>query len=182
MVLHMNEAILLGNVGGDPEVRVLNNGGKRVRFRLATNRRWRDNNGEWVERTDWHTVVVFAPWAESASTMVRKGEQVMVRGRIEYWESQDPVSNETKRGVQLTVAGPHSLVNLLSPPPGDRRSVDTGPVAADPAPGDGGAGDAPPAGEAGTDPGTASGASPGAGSGGGDALPAGEQRSGELAV
>ena len=144
-MLHMNEATLLGNVGGDPETRVMTGGGKRVNFRLATNRRWRDNSGNLQERTDWHTVVVFAPFAEAASSMVRKGQAVLVRGRIEYWESEDGQTGEIKRGVQVTVAGPGSQLNLLSPRPGDAQSADAGEAAADA--GSGGAsaaGDAPP--------------------------------------
>lgn len=150
-MLHINEAVLLGNVGGDPEVRTFDDGGKRVRFRLATNRRFRDRDGNQQERTDWHSIVVFAPWADSAGTMVRKGQAVMVRGRIEHWEGLDGQTGETRRGVQVTVAGPGSMVNVLSP----RRDADgTAEAAAgEAAPEDAGAGNGAAGPEAGAEAG-----------------------------
>ena len=161
-MIHVNEATLMGNVGGDPDVTVMNDGTKRARFRLATTRKWKDADGNPVERTEWHTIVVFAPFAEAASRYVRKGEALMVRGRIEQREWKDG-DGEIRRNLQITVAGAGSMLNLLGPRPrpaaaDEERSAGTG---------NGGA-------EADAAAGTG-GASEGAGA-------AGEERPGELAV
>lgn len=88
----MNKAILVGRVGRDPEVRNVQSGGKVASFSLATSENWRDKDGEWQERTQWHNVVV---WNEGTvkyvQNNVQKGDMIYVEGQIETrkWEDRD---------------------------------------------------------------------------------------------
>jgi single-strand DNA-binding protein len=89
----LNKAILIGNVGSDPEIRTVGNGGKVAQFSLATGRVWNDASGAKQEKTEWHRCVV---WNNKASTLadvvekfVKKGERVYVEGEIEYRQWQD---------------------------------------------------------------------------------------------
>ena len=68
---YLNKVMLIGNIGKDPEVRVNPNGGrKRVSFSLATSRRYRDNNGEQKEQTDWHNII---GWGKIADIVEQLG-------------------------------------------------------------------------------------------------------------
>jgi single-strand DNA-binding protein len=86
----VNKAVLIGNLGADPEVRSLPNGGKVVNLRIATSESWRDKNtGERKERTEWHRVVVFSEGlAKVAEQYLRKGSKVYIEGQIQTrkWE------------------------------------------------------------------------------------------------
>jgi single-strand DNA-binding protein len=79
----MNKAILLGNLGEDPELRHTQSGTAVMNLRLATTDRYKDNDGQWQERTDWHTVVVWGNRAESLSKFLRKGSKLLVEGSVQ---------------------------------------------------------------------------------------------------
>ena len=81
----VNKVILVGNLGRDPEVRSLNNGGKVVQLNLATSESWRDRqSGERQERTEWHKVVIFNEnLADVAERFLRKGSKVYVEGQLQ---------------------------------------------------------------------------------------------------
>ena len=88
----INKVILVGNLGNDPEHRVLPSGGGVTNISLATSESWRDKNtGEQQERTEWHNVVCFARLAEIAGEYLRKGSKVYIEGslRTSSWEAQD---------------------------------------------------------------------------------------------
>ena len=90
----INKAILVGNVGQDPEIRYtgdVNNGTKVATFRLATTERYRDRNGNLQEHTEWHSVVVWRNTADVVEKYVKKGTQVYVEGRIRTrsWDDQN---------------------------------------------------------------------------------------------
>jgi single-strand DNA-binding protein len=87
----VNKVILVGNVGRDPEVRTFQNGGMVCNLRIATSERWKDRNtGEQKERTEWHTVAIFAEHAAKyAESYIRKGSKVYVEGRLETRKWQD---------------------------------------------------------------------------------------------
>ncbi|EMF7494915.1 single-stranded DNA-binding protein [Salmonella enterica] len=79
----VNKVILVGNLGGDPEVRYLPNGGAVVSMSLATSDTWRDKQtGEEKEKVEWHRVVVFGKLAEIAGEYLRKGSQVYIEGQL----------------------------------------------------------------------------------------------------
>ena len=69
---YLNKVMLIGNIGKDPEIRANPAGRKRVSFSLATSRRYRDNNGETKEQTDWHNIV---GWGKIADIIEQLGSQ-----------------------------------------------------------------------------------------------------------
>ena len=81
----VNKVILVGNLGQDPEVRYMPNGGAVANITLATSESWRDKaTGEMKEQTEWHRVVLFGKLAEVASEYLRKGSQVLYRRPAAY--------------------------------------------------------------------------------------------------
>ena len=89
MSKHVNMLILLGNVGADPKI-----GNGVVRFRLATNRSWKDRDGVKQERTTWTTCVAFGKLGDIVGKYVQKGSLVHVRG---YTESREYEKDGIKR-------------------------------------------------------------------------------------
>lgn len=88
----VNKAILIGNLGADPEVRYMPSGGAVTTVSLATSDTWKDKQtGEAKERTEWHRVVFFNRLAEIVGEYLRKGSKVYVEGRIQTrkWQGQD---------------------------------------------------------------------------------------------
>ena len=77
----VNEVILLGNVGSDPKVGG-NEESRNCSFSLATSERYTKNNGEVVERTEWHRIVAFGKLGEFVRNYVAKGKQVYVNGKM----------------------------------------------------------------------------------------------------
>ena len=101
----INKAILIGNVGQDPEIRYtgdVNNGTKVATFRLATTERYRDRAGNLQEHTEWHSIVVWRNTADVVEKYVKKGTQVYIEGRLRSrsWDDQ----NGNKRYVTEIVA------------------------------------------------------------------------------
>jgi single-strand DNA-binding protein len=87
----VNKAILVGNLGRDPELRYTQNGQAVVNFTLATSETWTDKSGERVERTEWHRIVVWGKTGEMCAQYLSKGRTVYVEGRIQTreWEDKD---------------------------------------------------------------------------------------------
>ena len=93
----VNKAILVGNVGNDPEVRYMPNGNAVANVSIATSDQWKDKNtGEQQERTEWHRVVFFNRLAEIVEQYVKKGSKLYIEGRLQTrsWE-QDVVKRYT---------------------------------------------------------------------------------------
>lgn len=90
---YLNRVMLIGNIGKDPEIRVNQSSGKKVvSFSLATSRRYRDNNGEQKEETNWHNVVGFGKLADIFEQLgVSKGTTLYVEGRLtnRSWTNQN---------------------------------------------------------------------------------------------
>ena len=78
----VNKVILVGNLGADPEVRVIPNGAKVARLRLATSESYTNKNGEKVTNTEWHSVNVWRGLADVAEKYLKKGQQVYVEGKL----------------------------------------------------------------------------------------------------
>ncbi len=92
MARGVNKVILIGNVGGDPEVRYLPNGSTVTTITLATSESWKDKQtGQTQERTEWHRVVFFNRLGEIAGEYLRKGSKVYVEGalRTNKWQDQE---------------------------------------------------------------------------------------------
>lgn len=86
----INKVILIGNLGQDPEVRYMPNGGAVANITLATSESWRDKQtGEMKERTEWHRVVIFGKLAEVAAEYLKKGSQVYIEGSLQTRKWQD---------------------------------------------------------------------------------------------
>jgi single-strand DNA-binding protein len=98
----VNKAIILGNLGKDPELRFTPSGRAVARFPVATTERWTDQNKERQERTDWHNIVVWGKQAETCSQYLSKGRQVYVEGSIRTRSYDDKDGN--KRYVTEIVA------------------------------------------------------------------------------
>jgi single-strand DNA-binding protein len=90
----LNKIILKGNLGRDPEIQVTQAGKKVARFSLATSTSWKNEANEWVDHTDWHTVIVYRESAaEWIKTKFRKGDTVYVEGSLKYRYRKDKHGN-----------------------------------------------------------------------------------------
>ncbi|EIC86753.1 single-stranded DNA-binding protein SSB1 [Serratia sp. M24T3] len=103
----VNKVILVGNLGQDPEVRYMPNGGAVANITLATSESWRDKaTGEQKEKTEWHRVVLFGKLAEVAGEYLRKGSQVYIEGALQTrkWTDQAGVEKYTTE-IVVNVGG-----------------------------------------------------------------------------
>ncbi len=92
MARGINKVILVGNLGGDPEVRYMPNGNAVTNITVATSDTWKDKQtGQQQERTEWHRVVFFNRLAEIAGEYLKKGAKVYIEGalRTRKWQGQD---------------------------------------------------------------------------------------------
>ena len=95
MARGINKAILIGNLGNDPDIRYTASGTAIANISLATAESWRDkNSGEQQERTEWHRIVFFGRLAEIVGEYLRKGSQIYVEGRIQTRKWQDKEGND----------------------------------------------------------------------------------------
>ncbi len=87
-MIYENDVRLIGNLGRDPEIHANGDGPKVALLSVATNRRWKDRDGEWRQATDWVPVALFGRLAEIAEEQLGKGSYVYVKGRIRTsrWE------------------------------------------------------------------------------------------------
>lgn len=90
----INKVTLIGNVGKDPEVRRLENGTAVARLTLATNESWKNKEGEWETKTEWHTVICWKHLAERAESQVKKGSLIYVEGKLTTRKWQDKDGND----------------------------------------------------------------------------------------
>ncbi len=77
----INKVILVGNLGKDPEVRHLEGGATVATFSLATGESYKDKNGQRVEKTEWHNIVMWRGLAEVAEKFLKKGQMVYIEGK-----------------------------------------------------------------------------------------------------
>ncbi|HBB56699.1 TPA: single-stranded DNA-binding protein [Patescibacteria group bacterium] len=89
--MNLNKAFIIGNLTRDPESRSLPSGASVASFSVATNRVWRDQQGQKKEEVQFHNVVVFGKQADSVVQYLKKGNSVLVEGRIQTrnWNAQD---------------------------------------------------------------------------------------------
>ncbi len=110
----VNKAILIGNVGQDPEIRTTNSGSRVANFSLATSRQWTGPSGDKQEKTEWHRCIVWNTKSGAGGLVdvvekyVHKGERVYVEGQIEYRSYQDK-ENQTRYVTEIRV---HDLMLL----------------------------------------------------------------------
>ena len=90
----VNKVILIGNLGKDPEVRSIEGGAKVASFSLATNEVFKGKDGNKVEQTEWHNIVVWRGLAELAEKYLKKGSQIYLEGRIKTRSWDDKEGNK----------------------------------------------------------------------------------------
>ena len=109
----INKVILVGNVGGDPEVRTTESGVKVARIRLATSERYTDKqSGERKELTEWHTITLWRGLADIVDRYVHKGSQLYIEGRLRTREWTD--TNNIKRYTTEILADNMQLLGSRS--------------------------------------------------------------------
>ena len=97
----VNKVILVGNLGRDPELRSTPSGQQVASFSLATNRKWKDRDGNRQEQTEWHNIVCWGRQAEIAGQYLTKGRQIFVEGRIQTQSWEDRQSGEKKYRTEI---------------------------------------------------------------------------------
>jgi len=109
----VNKVILIGNLGKDPEVRTMQNGGKVANLSLATSESWRDKaTGEKKEKTEWHRVVIFGNLAEIAEKYLKKGSKVYVSGSLQTRKWTDQSGTE-KYSTEVVLQGYGGELTML---------------------------------------------------------------------
>ncbi len=101
MAKSVNKVILIGNLGKDPEIKYTPNGTAVGRFSLATNERYKDKEGNWQDRTEWHNIVVWQRLAEIAGEYLKKGRTVYIEGRLRTDSWEDKNTHEKKYRTEI---------------------------------------------------------------------------------
>lgn len=86
--MDLNKAMVFGNLTRDPEMKALPSGTNVTEFSIATNRRYKDRDGNWQDAVDYHNIVVFGRQAETSAQYLNKGSSAFVEGRLQTrsWE------------------------------------------------------------------------------------------------
>ena len=105
----VNKVVLVGHLGADPESRFTPTGVAVTTFNMATNESWKNKDGEYEDRTEWHRIVLYGKAAETASEYMKKGQLTYVEGRIRTrsWEDKDGMTRYTTEvlGDRFTMLG-----------------------------------------------------------------------------
>lgn len=118
----INKVILIGNLGNDPEIRYMPNGGAVANITVATSESWRDKNtGEQREKTEWHRVAIFGKLAEIAGEYLRKGAKVYIEGQLQTRKWQDQ-NGQDRYTTEVVVQGFNGTMQML----GGRHGGDQG--------------------------------------------------------
>lgn len=99
----VNKVILLGNLGKDPEVKYTPSGTPVAKFSLATNERFKDKDGNWQDRTEWHNITAWARTAEIAGEYLKKGSKVYIEGSLRTHSWDDKTSGQKKYMTEIIV-------------------------------------------------------------------------------
>jgi single-strand DNA-binding protein len=92
----LNRVQLIGNLGKDPEIKYTPQGTPVAKLAIATNERFKDKNGEWQDRTEWHNVVLWQRLAEIAGEYLKKGGKVYIEGRLQTRSWDDKQTGQKK--------------------------------------------------------------------------------------
>lgn len=127
MARSLNKAILIGNLGADPEIRTTSSGHRVAQLSLATSRSWTNAQGEAQERTEWHRVVAWGKLVDVVEAYLSKGERVYVEGEIQYRSYED------SEGITRYVTEINARELLMLGTRGEAESAAAEPEAAAPA-------------------------------------------------
>ena len=124
----VNKVILIGNLGRDPEVRTIEGGAKVANFSLATTESYRNKDGNRVDQTEWHRVVLWRGLAEIAEKYLRKGNSIFVEGRIttRKYTDKDGIERSITEivGTNMTMLGGRRDDGGYAQPP-EENNVDS---------------------------------------------------------
>lgn len=108
----VNKAIILGNLGNDPEVKTLEGGVRVASFSVATSEKWTDKNGDKKEETQWHNIVFFGKVVDVIEKYVKKGSQIYIEGKLKTtsYDDKDGIKRYQTRiiGQSLNLIGGNS--------------------------------------------------------------------------
>jgi single-strand DNA-binding protein len=99
----VNKVILVGNLGKDPEVKYTPQGTPVAKFTLATNERFKDKDGNWQDRTEWHNITAWARTAEICGEYLKKGGKVYIEGSLRTHSWDDKTSGQKKYMTEIVV-------------------------------------------------------------------------------
>jgi single-strand DNA-binding protein len=117
-----NKVQLIGNLGGDPDIRTLESGRKMARFSLATHEMYRDSNGERVNETLWHNVVAWGRTAEIVERYLSKGAEAAVEGKLVTRSYTD------KEGIKKYITEVHANELLVMSSSNAQKQAENGSV------------------------------------------------------
>lgn len=128
----VNKVILIGRLGADPEIRHTPGGSAVANFNVATNRVWKDKDGNQQEETQWHKIVVWARQAEIVKEYAAKGTRIYIEGRLQTrdWEDQEG----QKRYTTEVVCENFQLLDSRNEAPQSNGTQEVAPPAAEAAP------------------------------------------------
>lgn len=109
----VNKVILIGNLGKDPELKYLEGNIARLNFSLATTESFKDKNGNRVDQTEWHNIVMWRSLAETAEKLLKKGTQVYIEGKLQTRQWNDKDGN--KRSTTEVVAETFKILQRRDP-------------------------------------------------------------------
>lgn len=128
----VNKAILIGNLGADPELRYTSSGQAVANFNMATTEKWKDKDGQMQESTEWHRIVLWARQAEVAKEYLKKGSPVYIEGKIQTrnYEDKDGIKRYITEIVGQRMqflgsrGGSSSQNGPSEPPPAPPNNID----------------------------------------------------------
>ena len=127
----VNKVILVGYVGQDPEARFTQSGTAITNLSIATNESWKNQNGEYQDRTEWHRIVIYGKMAETASQYLKRGQQVYVEGRLatNEWTDKNDIKRKTTevRCDAFTMLGKKGEGGQYAPPQNQNQSQNPSP-------------------------------------------------------
>ena len=110
----LNKVMLLGNLGRDPEIRVMQNGGRLASFSIATSERWKDKDGSQREKTEWHRIVIFSEGLVGVvERYVKKGSKIYIEGALQTRKWTDSSSGQEKYTTEIVLQGFGSKLIML---------------------------------------------------------------------
>ncbi len=99
----VNKVILVGNLGKDPELKYTPSGTPVAKFTLATSDRFKDKEGQWQDRTEWHNITAWARTAEIAGEYLKKGGKVYIEGSLRTHSWDDKQTGQKKYMTEVVV-------------------------------------------------------------------------------
>ena len=108
--MYLNKTFIFGNLTRDPELRSLPSGIQVASFTIATNRVWKNKDGEKQESTEYHNIVVFGRQAETSAQYLKKGSSALIEGRLQTrsWEQDGQKKYRTEIVADRVQFGPRT--------------------------------------------------------------------------